>query len=145
MKKIQYEKGEKLGSHGISYLRDATPQEIEATFGFLKRHRGRCAQLNCGHCGKDFIGIVPKVKNGMTKSCGCLKKAIKAKPDGAESEGYRTSPYRNRRGRLIVSLDGVQLTDRAASLRLGKGIHYVGNIRKGYLRNPCPFRLVILK
>lgn len=67
-RKVDYLKGEKIGAS--TFIREVEP-EVILNEGTRKRIR-RKALFICS-CGKEFTGIIDKVKYGK-KSCGCFQK-----------------------------------------------------------------------
>jgi hypothetical protein len=61
-KRIEYQEGQLLGKHEISFIED------------IKNKKGeqRKALMKCS-CGKEFESCIIKIKNNNTKSCGCLQ------------------------------------------------------------------------
>lgn len=64
--RIEYISGQALNEYGIIYLGEAESR-------IAKNGRQiRRVLVRCGQCGKDFIAQPGNIKNGHTKSCGCL-------------------------------------------------------------------------
>ena len=53
--------GDKVGSHGITFLADAGKD----------KNKNRLAKFRC-HCGEEFIGLRSAVLANRRKSCRCL-------------------------------------------------------------------------
>ena len=65
---IQHEKGDRIGPENIEYIRDADPAIYPSGYG------KRRAEFVCPRCGDHFVSLIIDVKEGHTRSCGCLYK-----------------------------------------------------------------------
>lgn len=68
-KKQNFEVGEEVGQHHIKYLREGEPYIYEKTGKKYRR-----AYFLCPLCGEEFLTRVSKVKNGLVKCCGCIRR-----------------------------------------------------------------------
>lgn len=84
MPRIEYSYGEKIGE--CSYIKDDCSRENSPLrFAFFK-----CK------CGNEFSAVISKLKNGHTKSCGCLQKEVLAARNnvhGFTRRGKRLKEY----------------------------------------------------
>ncbi len=67
-KRIEYHKGEIVGSYGVIFVEEAEPYISPSG------QKQRQAIFICPNCGQKFKARITKVKNNHTKSCGCLQK-----------------------------------------------------------------------
>lgn len=67
MPKIEYEMWQPLGPGGCFYIHDVDKSLYSKT-----KNVGRKAWFVCPRCGNGFLTWIASVKNGKTKSCGCL-------------------------------------------------------------------------
>ena len=67
--KIEYKKGDKLGT--CIFIKEIKPIVFEVTETSKSKTIKRCATFQC-ECGKEFDCIILAIKNGNTRSCGCL-------------------------------------------------------------------------
>lgn len=63
--KINYQKGQIIGSHGCEYIRDDGMQ-----------NKSRMVVFKCGNCGVEFRACVSAVKCDNTTACGCRHKVM---------------------------------------------------------------------
>ncbi len=63
---IIYRQGDKLGPHGIPFIREVDPYNWHG-------RNYRMAEFQC-HCGNKFVTTIQKAKLGHTWSCGCFRK-----------------------------------------------------------------------
>jgi hypothetical protein len=62
MKRIEYKYGEKVGNHGMTFVRD-----------YESKTANRKAVFKCCNCGNEFITFICNIKKeGHTRSCGCI-------------------------------------------------------------------------
>lgn len=75
-KRIDYTQGQLLGPYGLVFNKEVEPQIDKKTNRPIRR-----AEFICPHCDNHthFIARIANIKNGHTKSCGCL--SIKASTD----------------------------------------------------------------
>lgn len=66
-KKIIYNKGDKLGPYKIEFIEESEPRIYKSG---QKRRQGI---FICPYCNNHFIAQFSNIKNGRTKSCGCIK------------------------------------------------------------------------
>jgi hypothetical protein len=75
MKRIEYRRGEEIGSNGVIYIEEAEPYRSPE-----RRNKpsqiSRRAVVQCPVCSGQWIAHLQHVKKGDSKSCGCLMKAI---------------------------------------------------------------------
>lgn len=65
----KYIEGEKIGPYNILFVSEIPKEERGE-----KHQKTRMGQFICPYCGKIFKSAVSSVGQGLTKSCGCLKK-----------------------------------------------------------------------
>ena len=65
-KKIIYNKGDKLGPYKIEFVEESEPY-------IYKSGQKRQGIFICPYCNNNFIARFSNIKNGQTKSCGCIK------------------------------------------------------------------------
>jgi hypothetical protein len=68
--KIEYKKGDVIGT--CKFIKEVSPIVFEVTKTNKSKTIKRCATFQCD-CGKEFDCMILAVKNGNTKSCGCLR------------------------------------------------------------------------
>lgn len=75
-KRIDYTQGQLLGPYGLVFNKEVEPQIDKKTNRPIRQ-----AEFICPHCDNHtrFIARIANIKNGHTKSCGCL--SIKASID----------------------------------------------------------------
>ena len=84
MKKIEYEKGDSIGSNKHIYLKESKDRVYIVN---NKKVTHRWALFQCGLCGKEFENSIQKIKTNYAKSCGCLQKiAVKNYFKGVQNE-----------------------------------------------------------
>ena len=66
--KIQYRKGDKLGPYNIEFVEEVEPYVKPSG---KKERKGK---FICPECGMLFKSIISKIKNGNTRSCGCIQR-----------------------------------------------------------------------
>lgn len=67
MPKIEYKMWQPLGPGGCLYIHD-----IDKSLYSKTKNVGRKAWFVCPRCGNGFLTWIASVKNGKTRSCGCL-------------------------------------------------------------------------
>lgn len=89
--KVEYKKGDVLGT--CIFIKEISPIVFEVTKTNKSKTIKRCATFQC-KCGKKFNSIILAVKNGNTKSCGCLRNAK------IQQQGYKNKDHGQRKHRL---------------------------------------------
>lgn len=72
-KRIEYSKGEIVGTHGIIFIRDSDEYYVSKS-----GNKYRQAYFLCPYCKQEFLSLVQDVRNGK-RSCGCITSQLKAK------------------------------------------------------------------
>jgi len=96
--KVEYKKGDVLGT--CIFIKETSPVVFEVTETSKSKTTKRCATFQC-NCGKEFNCIILAVKNGNTKSCGCI--GIKK----AKEMGYNNITHGQRYHRLYKTWTGM--------------------------------------
>lgn len=69
--RIEYKKGDKLGPYNIEFIEDVEPDISPCG------KKSRKGKFICPECGTFFETRIEGIKNGHTKSCGCIRKKIR--------------------------------------------------------------------
>jgi hypothetical protein len=96
--KIEYKKGDTIGN--CVFIKETSPIVFEITNTNKSKTTKRCATFQC-KCGKEFDCVILGVKNGNTKSCGCLRN------DKIQQQGFKNKVHGYRKHRLYKTWTGM--------------------------------------
>jgi hypothetical protein len=96
--KVEYKKEDVLGT--CKFIKEVSPIVFEVTKTNKSKTIKRCATFQCD-CGKEFDCMILAVKNGNTKSCGCLR------DNKIQQQGFKNKDHGQRNHRLYKSWQGM--------------------------------------
>jgi hypothetical protein len=96
--KVEYKKGDVLGT--CKFIKEVSPIVFEVTKTNKSKTIKRCATFQCD-CGKEFDCMILAVKNGNTKSCGCLR------DNKIQQQGFKNKDHGQRNHRLYKTWQGM--------------------------------------
>jgi len=96
--KVEYKKGDIIGT--CIFIKETSPIVFEVTKTNKIKTTKRCATFQC-NCGKKFDCIILAVKNGNTKSCGCLR------DNKIQQQGFKNKDHGQRNHRLYKTWQGM--------------------------------------
>ena len=96
--KVEYKKGDIIGT--CIFIKETSPIVFKLTETNKSKTTKRCATFQC-NCGKEFDCIILAVKNGNTKSCGCLRDSK------IQEQGFKNKVHGYRKHRLYKTWTGM--------------------------------------